>query len=503
MTPAVLYARVSSREQQQEGYSIEAQVKLLRSYAAKSGMEIVHEFIEIESATAAGRKSFGEMLSFLRHSKNCSTVLVEKTDRLSRNFEDEVSLNRLDLEIHFVKTGTVLSKNARAQTKFMHGIELVSSKYYSDNLREEVMKGMHEKAAQGILPAKAPFGYRNNKADRTIEVHLENSLIVKRMFTLYASGAYTLATLAKTIHREMGKKISKTGVHLILQNRFYVGLMTWGGKQYPGTHELFITVQAFNEVQAVLSGHNRLKYSKREVSLRGLMTCAHDGCMLTGDIQKKKYVYYRCTGHRGKCGLPRFREEDIINRLGEPLKDLQVPAEIVSQIVARIRDDQGRARGKVSQERTFLESRLTSIRNRMDKAYSDKLDGKIAEDFWQRLMTEWGMEEQQVKMAIQGLSSGETGDRALDAQKIFELANSAYYLYVSQDLVEKAKLLRMVVSNFSVDTVSVCPTYRKPFDMIAKRAQSEEWSGREDSNLRPPGPEPGALPDCATPRTLR
>jgi site-specific DNA recombinase len=442
------------------------------------------------------------MLSFLRHSRNCSTVLVEKTDRLSRNFEDEVSLNRLDLEIHFVKTGTVLSKNARAQTKFMHGIELVSSKYYSDNLREEVMKGMHEKAAQGILPAKAPFGYRNNKANRTIEAHPENSVIVKRMFALYTSGAHTLSTLAKTIHRETGKKLSKNGVHLILQNYFYVGLMTWGGKQYPGTHELFITPQTFNEVQAVLAGHNRPKYAKREIALRGLMNCAYDGCMLTGDVQKEKYVYYRCTGHRGKCDLPRFREEDIINRLGEPLKNLQVPTEIVSQIVDRLRDDQRRARGKVSQERTFLESRLTSIRNRMDKAYSDKLDGKIAEDFWERLMTEWRMEEQQVKMAIQGLTSGETGDRALDAQKIFELANSAYYLYVSQNPVEKAKLLRMVVSNFSVDAVNVCPTYRKPFDMIVKRAQKEEWSGRRDSNPRPSAPKADALPDCATPRLL-
>ena len=65
------------------------------------------------------------------------------------------------------------------------------------------------------------------------------------------------------------------------------------------------------------------------------------------------------------------------------------------------------------------------------------------------------MEEQQVKMAIQGLSSAETGDRALDAQRIFELANSAYLLYVSQNSVEKAKLLRMVVSNCSVDAVSV------------------------------------------------
>ena len=291
MKPAVLYARVSSREQQQEGYSIEAQVKLLRSFAAQNGIEIVREFIDIESAKAAGRKAFGEMLTFLERSKNCRTVLVEKTDRLSRNIEDQVLLNRLDLEIHLVKTGMLLSKNARAQVKFMHGIELVSSKYYSDNLREEVIKGMNEKVAQGIFPARAPFGYRNNKASRTIEVDPENSTIVKRMFALYASGAHTLSTLAKTIHREMGKKISKAGVHLILQNHFYVGLMTWGGKQYPGTHELFISPQTFNEVQAVLAGHNRPKYAKREIALRGLMNCAYDGCMLTGDVQKDIYVY--------------------------------------------------------------------------------------------------------------------------------------------------------------------------------------------------------------------
>ena len=38
------------------------------------------------------------------------------------------------------------------------------------------------------------------------------------------------------------------------------------------------------------------------------------------------------------------------------------------------------------------------------------------------------------------------------------------------------------------------PTYRKPFDVIFQRAKNEDWSGREDLNLRPPGPEPGALP---------
>jgi site-specific DNA recombinase len=168
-----------------------------------------------------------------------------------------------------------------------------------------------------------------------------------------------------------------------------------------------------------------------------LMNCAHDGCMLTGDVQKKKYVYYRCTSHRGKCDLPRFREEDIADRLGEPLKGLQVPLEIVSQIVATLREDQKKAQGKVSAEQTRLESRLSTIRNRMDVAYVDKLDGKIPEDFWDRKMSEWRVEEQQVKMAIDGLREVETVDRSLEAEQVFELANKAYYLYLTQNAPEK------------------------------------------------------------------
>jgi len=91
-------------------------------------------------------------------------------------------------------------------------------------------------------------------------------------------------------------------------------------------------------------------------------------------------------------------------------------------------------------------------------------------------MSEWRMEEQQVQMAINGLANAETGDRVLDAQRVFELANKAHSLYISLNPVEKAKLLRMLCSNFSVDGVSVTPTYRKPFDMIFERARFEEWS---------------------------
>lgn len=106
-------------------------------------------------------------------------------------------------------------------------------------------------------------------------------------------------------------------------------MFEWMEHTYLGTHPVFVKRELFDQVQAVLAGHSRPKYSKREIAFRGLMNCAYDGCMITGDVQKRKYVYYRCTGYRGKRDLPRFREKDFAERLGEPLKGLQVPEEIV------------------------------------------------------------------------------------------------------------------------------------------------------------------------------
>ena len=129
--PAVFYARVSSRDQEREGFSIPAQQKMLRSYADEHGYQIVQEFVDVETAKRAGRTNFVKMLAYLHQNQAiCRTVLVEKTDRLYRNLKDWVTLDGLDLEIHLVKEGTVLSDESRSSEKFMHGIKVLMAKNY-------------------------------------------------------------------------------------------------------------------------------------------------------------------------------------------------------------------------------------------------------------------------------------------------------------------------------------------------------------------------------------
>jgi site-specific DNA recombinase len=496
---SVLYARVSSREQEREGYSIPAQRKLLRAYAQAAGLKIVQEFIDVESAKNPGRKEFGNMVSLLRHNADIRVVLVEKTDRLYRNRTDSLAFEELieksNLELHLVKENRVISKDCRSQDKFMHDIHVALSKHYIENLREEVKKGMREKAEQGIYPGRAPLGYRNNPATRNIEVSTEKAAVVHRAFELYATSQYSLITLRKALREETGIAVSRAYLETVLKNPFYVGDFVWREVRYKGTHPPIVDLGTFQTVQQVFAGCNKPKYRKHDFPFRGLLTCAHDGCTVTTERHKGKYDYYRCSGGRGKCVLPYMPEAKVSNMLGEALKSIQVPENIARQIVSSMASDAATSEQARRIELDSAKQRLALLRSRIDRLYEDKLDGKITEEFWAVKSSAYREQELALETALKRLTQTSASDHALTVERIFELANSAYSLYLSRNTAEQAQLLKMVLLNCATDGVNLWPNYRKPFDTIAQRAKNEEWSGREDLNLRPPGTEPDSV-DC-------
>ena len=90
-------------------------------------------------------------------------------------------------------------------------------------------------------------------------------------------------------------------------------------------------------------------------------------------------------------------------------------------------------------------------------------------------MSEWGEEEQRIERAL-NTPIDSFPSRVLSAKRIIELANKAYFLYLTQKPHEQAKLLKLVLLNCSIDGVSLYPSYRKPFDIIFQRAKTKEWS---------------------------
>lgn len=239
MTKAVIYARVSSREQEKEGYSIPAQIELLKEYAQKQNLQIVQEFTDSETAKQAGRTNFNAMLQFLKKNKDVKIILVEKTDRLYRNFKDYVLIDESEYAIHLVKENTILSRDSRSHEKFVHGIKVLMAKNYIDNLSEEVRKGLHQKAEQGYYPAKPPYGYK--KVDKKFSIiDPEKAPFLKRAFELYAKGDKSLETVCEMLYQEgfiykqNCPKISKPQLDHLLKNLFYTGSFKYNGKIFSG-----------------------------------------------------------------------------------------------------------------------------------------------------------------------------------------------------------------------------------------------------------------------------
>jgi len=185
------------------------------------------------------------------------------------------------------KEGQIISKDSKSQAKLVHGIQLVIARNYIENLRDEVRKGMREKAAQGIYPSRPPLGYRNNKLLRTIEVDPDNAPIAQRMFELYATGSYSLATLRLFLKAEYGKVLSKWHIEKLLRNPFYIGTYEWEGKSYAGKHPPLVSPETFSRVRDVLSGKARPRKQIHEFAFSGLLRCTYDNCAVTAEFKKR------------------------------------------------------------------------------------------------------------------------------------------------------------------------------------------------------------------------
>ena len=125
----------------------------------------------------------------------------------------------------------------------------------------------------------------------------------------------------------------------------------------------------------------------------------------------------------------------------------------------------------------------------MDQIYEDKLDGKIDDELWTRNQDKCREQERTLEARLSSLDVLVTSESVLKLERVFELANKAHSLYVTRNLAERGELLKSVLLNCATDGVSLWPAYRRPFDLIFQHAKTEDWSGREDLNLRPPGPE--------------
>jgi site-specific DNA recombinase len=485
----VLYARVSSKDQEKEGYSIPAQERSLRDYALERGLVIVQEFVDVETAKRSGRTAFTAMLEYLKkHPATCRTILVEKTDRLYRNLKDWTTLDDLGTTIHLVKEGRVIGPDSRSSDHLAHGINVLMARNYILNLGEETRKGMLEKARTGIYPSFAPVGYRNvDGADgkRKIVSDPDAAPVITELFERFSAGNYSLKTLVKELNAEgcklRGRKLSSSTVHQILRKRLYTGDFDWGGTTYPGKYEPLVTREGWQRVQDLLNARavNKTRKVKHDFAYTGLVHCGHCGCLMVGELKKGKYAYFHCTGNRGKCPEPYTRQEVLAREFANVLQELVIPQPILDWLgEAVLASDRTEQAARAQTIRT-LQARHDQIKARIETMYLDKLDGRITQEFFDKQSATWRGEQDGLLRKIKDIQNAAPSpiDEAVD---MLRLTSRASELFQQQPAAEQRRLLQVVVEKAAWRDGALRTTLFEPFRIL--RHSNQESYRKEKEN---------------------
>jgi DNA invertase Pin-like site-specific DNA recombinase len=474
----VLFARVSSREQEETGYSLPSQEKLLKEYAERKDFRIAKKFSISESASGKSqREIFNEMMEYVKKN-NIKIIICEKVDRLTRNFKDAVMIDEWlekdeERQVHLVKDSLILHKNSRSQEKLNWGIRILFAKNYIDNLSEEVKKGQKEKITQGWLPTKPPLGYKTigEKGHKIHIIDEEKAPLVRKMFELYAMGNYSLKKLAQVMYEEGlrtrgGNKLVKSRLHELLTDPFYYGKIRWNGEICDGKQEPLITKELFDKVQEILKGKTTPKYNKHFYLFKGLIRCAECEGRITWEKQKG-IIYGHCNHYRNCSQKTWVKEPEVETRLLKVFSSLQIKnTRIVEWIRKALKESH---KDEIEYHTTALnelKQKYEQIQKRLDKLYDDKLDEKISKEFYERKFRAYSEEKEIVLQGIQKHS--QASDKYFELGiNIYELSQQAKEIYQKAIQEEKRQLISLVFNNLLLNKGELSFSYTKPFEILS------------------------------------
>lgn len=469
----VIYARVSSREQEREGFSIPAQLKLLKEYALKNGFQIVKEYSDAETAKKAGRTNYNAMLEYLKANPEVKTVLVEKTDRLYRNFKDYVTLEDYDLEVHLVKEGTIISKNSKSHDKFIHGIKVLMAKNYIDNLSEEISKGLKEAVEEGYWPFKPPYGYLRG-AKKELIIDKSTILYIRRAFELFATGKYSLRKLAERLfeegyyYRSERPKITACVLEAMLKNVIYVGQMSCNGIIYQGKHAPIISRDIFDMAQKAFLKVDKSKVRKNfDFLYPGIAKCGICGYAFCGERQKGN-VYYRCSHYDRSCpNTDYISEKQLTQALRMHLKRIGLKPEVLELVKISLKMAVGDEQEYHKNEIERINTEIDNCKEVLKKMYLDQVNNILEYDLWVNLKNDYEVKLSRLMAELQLHTRANTNflDTGL---KILDLCGRASLPATELSPQEVANIIRQVYLSVKITNKKVDVIFKEPFATIEK-----------------------------------
>ena len=399
ITPAALYARVSS-DRQDVDLSVAAQLRALRDYAERNGYLVVREYIdEAESGRVADRPQFRKMLDEAAlPDAPFQEILVWKFSRFTRKREHAVAFKSM-LRRRGIRVTSITEHADDTPTgKLMEAIIESVDEFYSENLAQEVTRGMREAASRGFfLSSKAPFGYRRIKVQDgakerpTLEVDLDTGPIVKEIFEKSLRGLGLKEIAADLNQRGVtnkGKRWQRTGLHYVLTNEAYTGTAVWGrtttGDKEPepvraeGAWEALVSREMFDAVQNGLEERAPKKRQPARVGskflLSGLLRCGVCGKPYTGQGAKSgKFSYYVCgtllREGSGSCTARYLNAERVESSIVDTIRGRILNDQTITELVVLVAEEIDSLAGELGGQLHAVEAELADVRSRLDRLY--------------------------------------------------------------------------------------------------------------------------------------
>ena len=490
---AIILARVSDKKQD----SNEAQILRVSDYVKNKQLTIWKTYEIEESSTKGDREKFQKVVQEIQEASEPIALVVDTVDRLQRSFKESVQLDDLrkagKLEIHFYRESLVINQNSNSSDLLRWDMAVMFARSYVLQLSDNVKRKQEQMLRSGIYPSQPPYGYKrvHIAKDKTeIVIDEFTSRIVQKAYEWYATSSFSMDLLRKKLKTEYGVNWSKGFTDKVLKDDFYYGLMTWNKgksneKTYLHNYPHIIEKPLFDQVQKIKAGFNKkpFKYVGKSYIYRGLLRCGHCGLAVTPE-KHKGHVYYHCTQYNGKHGAKWLREEDITEQIGSIFKKLQVPEYILEQITASLQSShKGKIEFRETQYKKLTEEHEIYTK-RLEKIYLDRLDGRITDNEYDKFYQSFREEVSEIDTRLAILQ--ETDDNYyITARYLLELANRAYELFKSSEVEERRQLIKLVLSNLSVNGKNIVFKAKKPFDTILNYADSQRWLALLDSNQKP------------------
>ena len=236
---------------------------------------------------------------------------------------------------------------------------------------------------------------------------------------------------------------------------------------YRGSHEPLVTREVWDRVQAILDGRQgkRAGTAPRAFSYSGMLVCGHCECSLVGELKKGRYLYYHCTGNRGKCGDRYTREEVIEQRLADGLRELVIPPTIVGWMKTELLESDQTERAARAQLLRRDHTELQQLQARLEVLYEDRLDQRIDGATYDRKAQKISEQRDLILRRIQ------IAENALlapvgDAVDFLEAISEAAKSFTKQDSTKQRDLLRLVLQKAAWQGGELRMSFKTPFAEI-------------------------------------